>query len=152
MDLPINLPSEIEGLPSGGLEYKKPALRRDQYNGHIERQITGHAASDAAAAKFRPLGDLVLVRVLNRDAQEKKATLPNGGESLIIVPATAKKDPRTFVRIVALGPKAKALLDQLDVHVGDECVIDFGAGSLVNIDGGEHLVMKAHNIAAKVER
>ena len=92
---------------------------------------------------FRPLHDRVVVRRI--EADEKTA----GG---IILPDTAKEKPKQG-KILSLGEGK--LLDNgkrasFQVKVGDRVLFTSYAGSEVNVDGKEYLVMTEDDILAVV--
>lgn len=95
-------------------------------------------------ANIRPLGDKVVVRVL--DAEEKTA----GG---IILPDSAKKKP-TEGQIVAIGNGR--VLDNgkrntLTVKVGDKVIYSKYGGNEVTVDGEELMILDEDQIYAIVK-
>lgn len=94
---------------------------------------------------FRPLHDRVLVRRVEGD--ETTA----GG---IIIPDTAKEKPQEG-KVVAVG-KGKANEDgkvtPLDVKVKDRVLFGKYAGSEINLDGEEHIIMREDDILGIVEK
>lgn len=95
--------------------------------------------------KFRPLHDRVLVRRLEQS--EKTA----GG---IIIPDTAKEKPAEG-EIVAVGSGVRdehGKLVALDVKAGDIVLFSKWAGTEVNIDGEELLVMKESDVMGILEK
>ncbi len=94
---------------------------------------------------FRPLHDRVLLRRM--EEEEKTA----GG---IIIPDTAKEKPMT-AEVLAVGPGAFNEDGEeripLDVKVGDIVLISKWAGTEVNIDGEDLLVIKESEIMGIIE-
>lgn len=89
--------------------------------------------------KFRPLHDRVLLRRLEQD--EKTA----GG---IIIPDTAKEKPQE-AEVVAVGTGLRdenGKVIPLDVQEGDRVLFSKWAGTEVNVDGEELLVLKESDI------
>jgi chaperonin GroES len=95
--------------------------------------------------KIRPLQDRV---ILKRIAEEEKS---KGG---IIIPDTAKEKPQEG-KVVAVG-KGKlsdnGTLVPLDVKVNDRVLFGKYAGSEINIDGEEHLIMREEDILGVIEK
>lgn len=95
--------------------------------------------------KFRPLHDRVLLR---RVEQEGKTA---GG---IIIPDTAKEKPME-AEVIAVGPGT--FNDEgderipLDVKAGDRVLISKWAGTEIQIDGEELLVVKESDIMGVIE-
>ncbi len=95
--------------------------------------------------KFRPLGDRVLIKVL--EAEEKT----KGG---IVLPDTAKERPQQG-KVIAVG-KGKLLengeVKPLEVKEGDIVVFSKYAGTEVRTkDGEEYLILREDDILAIVE-
>ncbi len=95
--------------------------------------------------KFKPLGDRVLIEVL--EAEEKT----KGG---IVLPDTAKERPQQG-KVVAVG-KGKLLengeVKPLEVKKGDIVVFSKYAGTEVRTkDGDEYLILREDDILAIVE-
>ena len=94
--------------------------------------------------KIRPLHDRVIVKRIEEEETTK------GG---IIIPDTAKEKPSEG-KIVAVG-KGKALdngeVQALEVKKGDKVLFGKYAGTEINIDGVEHLIMREDDIIAIVE-
>lgn len=95
--------------------------------------------------KIRPLQDRVIVQ---RIAEEEKT---KGG---LIIPDTAKEKPQEG-KIVAVG-KGKLNEDgkitPLDVKVNDRVLFGKYAGTEINIDGEEHLIMREDDILGVIEK
>jgi len=94
--------------------------------------------------KIRPLADKVLVQRL--EAEAKTA----GG---IVLPDTAKEKPQRG-KIVSVG-KGKVLDDgttrKLEVKKGDNILFSSYAGTEIEIDGKEYLIMSESDIMAVIE-
>jgi len=94
--------------------------------------------------KFRPLNDRVLVERL--EAEEMSA----GG---IIIPDSAKEKPQKG-KVVATGP-GKRLEDgaraELTVKDGDKVLFGKYAGSEINFDGVDYLILREDDILAVIE-
>jgi len=94
--------------------------------------------------KVRPLHDRVIVKRVEEEEQTK------GG---IIIPDTAKEKP-VEGKVVAVG-KGKITEDgkvlPLQVKKGDSILFGKYAGTEINIDGEEHLIMREDDIIAIVE-
>mgnify|MGYP003574636555 FL=1 len=93
---------------------------------------------------IRPLHDRVIVKRIEEEETTK------GG---IIIPDTAKEKPSEG-KIVAVG-KGKVLdngeVQALEVKKGDKVLFGKYAGTEINIDGVEHLIMREDDIIAVVE-
>jgi chaperonin GroES len=94
--------------------------------------------------KIRPLHDRVIVKRL----EEEEAT--KGG---IIIPDTAKEKPIEG-KVVAVG--AGKILENgkkqpLEVKKGDKILFGKYAGTDIQIEGEEHLIMREEDIVAIVE-
>lgn len=94
--------------------------------------------------KIRPLHDRVIVKRIEEEETTK------GG---IIIPDTAKEKPQEG-RVVAVG-KGKVNEDgkitPLDVKVNDRVLFGKYAGTEINIDGEEHLIMREEDILGVIE-
>lgn len=94
--------------------------------------------------KIRPLQDRILVKRI--DEEEKTS----GG---IIIPDTAKEKPQEG-KVVAVG-KGKAddtgKLQPLDVKKGDKVLFSKYAGTEVNIEGEEHLIIREDDVLGVME-
>lgn len=95
--------------------------------------------------KIRPLQDRVILKRIEEEEKSK------GG---IIIPDTAKEKPQEG-RVVAVG-KGKVNEDgkvtPLDVKVNDRVLFGKYAGSEINIDGEEHLIMREEDILGVIEK
>ena len=94
--------------------------------------------------KIRPLQDRILVKRIEEEETTK------GG---IIIPDTAKEKPQEG-KIIAVG-KGKISEDgkvtPLDVKKGDKILFSKYAGTEVNIDGEEHLIIREDDVLGVVE-
>ena len=84
----------------------------------------------------KPLSDRVLI--LRNPAEEKTA----GG---LIMPDTAKEKPLAG-KVVAVGPGTSEV--KMEVKVGDEVLYGKYAGTEINVDGTDYLIMKQSDILA----
>ena len=82
-----------------------------------------------------PLSDRVLI--LPNPADEK-----TGG---LIIPDTAKEKPLAG-KVVAVGPGTSEV--KMEVKVGDEVLYGKYAGTEINVDGTDYLIMKQSDILA----
>ncbi len=88
--------------------------------------------------KIKPLADRVLVEPM--EAEEKTA-------SGIYIPDTAKEKPQRGT-VVALGPGTKDVA--MEVKKGDVVLYGKYAGTEINVDGKDYLMMKQSDILAVV--
>jgi len=99
---------------------------------------------EIAKMKIKPLHDRVIVKRVEEEEKTK------GG---IIIPDTAKEKP-VEGKVVAAGD-GKVTEDgkklPLEVKKGDRILFGKYAGTEINIDGEEHLIMKEDDIIALVE-
>ncbi len=86
---------------------------------------------------IKPLGDRVLVK--NEETEEKTA----GG---IYIPQTAQEKTQTGI-VVEVGDDK----DVIKVKKGDKIMFDKYAGTTVNVDGEDHLIMRMDDIVAIIE-
>jgi chaperonin GroES len=97
------------------------------------------------ALKFVPLHDRILVRRL-----EEQETTPGG----IIIPDTAKDKPQEG-EVLAVG-KGKINEDgkvfPLDVKAGDRILFGKYAGTDINIEGEEYLIMREDEVLGIVAK
>ena len=95
-------------------------------------------------SKIKPLGDKILVEVL--EAEEKT----KGG---IIVPDTAKEE-KTEGKVISVGP-GKTLesgkIQSPEVKSGDRVIFGKYAGDEILIDGKKHKVIKENEVLAVYE-
>ncbi|MDD4324767.1 MAG: co-chaperone GroES [Eubacteriales bacterium] len=93
--------------------------------------------------KIRPLGDRVVIRMLETEETTK------GG---IVLPSSAKEKPQV-AEIVAVGPGG--IIDGndviMEVEVGDQVLISKYAGTEVKIDDDEFTILRQGDILAIVE-
>ena len=87
--------------------------------------------------KVKPLGDRVLVKP---DAVETKTA---GG---IIIPDTAQEKTQRGV-VVAVGDDK----EKIKVSVSQKVIHDKYAGTQIQIDGVDHLILKSNDLVAVVE-
>ena len=87
--------------------------------------------------KVKPLGDRVLVKP---DAVETKTA---GG---IIIPDTAQEKTQRGV-VVAVGDDK----EKIKVSIGQKVIHDKYAGTQIQIDGVDHLLLKSNDLVAVVE-
>ncbi|MCC8087660.1 MAG: co-chaperone GroES [Rikenellaceae bacterium] len=85
---------------------------------------------------IKPLADRVLVEP--KEAEEKTA----GG---LYIPDTAKEKPLEGV-VIAAGPGTKDVT--MEVKVGDKVLYCKYAGTEINFDGNDYLIMKQGDILA----
>ena len=94
--------------------------------------------------KVRPLHDRLIVKRI--DEEEKTA----GG---IIIPDTAKEKPQEG-RVIAVGP---GKVDEdgkrrpLDVNKGDRVLFGKYAGTEIQLEGVEHLIIREDDVLAVVQ-
>lgn len=100
---------------------------------------------EGTSMKVRPLGDKVLVEVL--EAEEKT----KGG---IILPDTAKEE-KTEGKVISIG-SGKVLesgkVQPVEVKKGDRVIFGKYAGDEILIDGKKHKVLKESEILAIFEK
>jgi len=94
--------------------------------------------------KIRPLQDRIIVKRIEEEEMTK------GG---IIIPDTAKEKPQEG-KVIAAG-KGKLSEDgkvhPLDVKKGDKVLFSKYAGTEVNLDGIEHLIIREDDVLGVVE-
>jgi chaperonin GroES len=104
----------------------------------------GSSPEETGFMKIRPLQDRILVK---RIAEEETT---KGG---IIIPDSAKEKPQEG-KIVAVG-KGKLSDDgkvtPLDVKKGDKILFSKYAGTEINIEGEEHLIIREDDVLGVVE-
>ncbi len=88
-------------------------------------------------AKLEPLGNRVLVQVLEQEERTK------GG---IYLPETAKEKPQQ-ARVIAIGEEAK---EELSLEVGDVVIFPKYSGTEVRVGDEEFLILNADDVLAKV--
>ncbi len=94
--------------------------------------------------KLRPLGDRVVVKVVEKEERTKSG---------IVLPDTAKEKPQEG-EVLAVG--TGRVLDNgqkvpLEVKVGDRVIFSKYAGTEVKIEGEEYLILSERDILAIVE-
>lgn len=108
-------------------------------------QVQTKSKDCSACAKFRPLGNRVLVRRL--EAEEKL----KGG---ILLPDTAKKKQEQ-AEVIAIGT---GKLDKtgktipVPVKVGDTILLDKYSGQELKLDDQDYIIVRADDIIAIVEK
>ena len=93
---------------------------------------------------FTPLHDRVLVRRI--EGEEKTS----GG---LIIPDSAKEKPQE-ARVVAVGNgklQDDGTVTPLDVKKGDRLLFSKYAGTEVNLDGEEHLIIREDDVLGVIE-
>jgi chaperonin GroES len=90
------------------------------------------------AVNIKPLADRVLIE---RAAAEEKTA------SGIIIPDTAKEKPQRGT-VVAVGPGKKD--EPTTVSVGDSVLYGKYAGTEINIEGSDYLIMRESDLLAIV--
>ena len=94
---------------------------------------------------LRPLNDKVAVQYVKEEKEEKT-------ESGIVLPDTAKEDEKKPQQgdVIAIGNKVNEEAD-VDLNVGDRVVFDKYAGSKVNIDEEEYVILSIDDVLAVIE-
>lgn len=95
-------------------------------------------------AKIQPLGDRVLIEVL--EAEEKS----KGG---IVLPDTAKEKPQE-AKVVAVGkgkPAENGKVTPLEVKIGDKILFGKYSGTDIAIGGDEYMIIKEEDILAVIK-
>ena len=90
------------------------------------------------AKKIRPLHDRVIVKRVEEEEKTK------GG---IIIPDTAKEKPQEG-RVIAVGPgkHEDGKVIPLDVKAGDKILFGKYAGTEINLNAEEHLILREDDI------
>ena len=94
--------------------------------------------------KIRPLQDRILVKRIEEEEQTK------GG---IIIPDTAKEKPQEG-KVIAVGNGKigdDGKIQPLDVKKGDKLLFSKYAGTEVNLDGEEHLIIREDDVLGILE-
>lgn len=89
--------------------------------------------------KFKPLKDRVLVKYSEEDEKS------SGG---LYIPDTAKEKPQKG-EIIALGPGKvtdDGKLQKMDIKAGDIILFEKYAGSKINMDNTEYLIIREEDI------
>ena len=95
--------------------------------------------------KIRPLHDRIIVKRLDEEEKTK------GG---IIIPDSAKEKPMEG-EIIAAGNGKKTddgKVLKMDVKTGDRVLFSKYAGTEVQVDGVEHLIMREDDILGVIEK
>ncbi len=94
--------------------------------------------------KIRPLQDRILVKRIEEEE------VSSGG---IIIPDSAKEKPQEG-KVIAVG-KGKigedGKVQRLDVKKGDKVLFSKYAGTEVNVDGDEHLIIREDDVLGVLE-
>ncbi len=93
---------------------------------------------------IRPLGDRILVQRV-----EEESTTAGG----IIIPDSAKEKPQEG-KVVAVGngrTTDDGKVQPLDVKKGDKVLFSKYAGTEVNLDGNEHLIIREDDVLGIIE-
>jgi chaperonin GroES len=94
--------------------------------------------------KIRPLQDRILVKRIDEEETTK------GG---IIIPDTAKEKPQEG-KVIAVGNgkmTEQGKVQPLDVKKGDRILFSKYAGTEVNIEGNEHLIIREDDVLGVCE-
>ncbi len=94
--------------------------------------------------KIRPLQDRILVKRIEEEDKTK------GG---IIIPDTAKEKPQEG-KVIAVGNGKigdDGKVQPLDVKKGDKLLFSKYAGTEVNLDGEEHLIIREDDVLGILE-
>ncbi len=94
--------------------------------------------------KIRPLQDRILVKRLDEEEKTK------GG---IIIPDSAKEKPQEG-KVIAVGNGKigdDGKVQPLDVKKGDKLLFSKYAGTEVNLDGDEHLIIREDDVLGILE-
>ena len=94
--------------------------------------------------KIRPLQDRILVKRVDEEEQT------TGG---IIIPDTAKEKPQDGL-VVAVGPGKTLESGEVatpGVNAGDRILFSKYAGTDVNVDGDEHIIIREDDVLAIYE-
>jgi chaperonin GroES len=127
-------------LPNGGAAAGPPAaVHFDPPNPAI-----GSPAKERFPMKIRPLQDRILIKRIDEEETTK------GG---IIIPDTAKEKPSEG-KVIAVG-KGKVSEDgkvhPLDVKKGDRVLFSKYAGTEVQVEGDEHIIIREDDVLGVVE-
>ncbi len=94
--------------------------------------------------KFKPLKDRVLVKYSEEDEKS------SGG---LYIPDTAKEKPQKG-EVIALGPGKvtdDGKLQKMDINAGDIILFEKYAGSKINMDNMEYLIIREEDILGILE-
>jgi chaperonin GroES len=131
----------IEGLAAESAQVWEDADRDEEKD---TRYLPGPAKKEVWEMKVRPLHDRVIV--IRVDEKEKTS----GG---IIIPDTAKEKPQEG-KVVAVGPGKTAKNGRriaLDLKENDRILFGKYAGTDIEIDGIEHLILRQDDILGVME-
>jgi chaperonin GroES len=104
----------------------------------------GAATGGAQSMKIRPLQDRIIVKRIDEEETTK------GG---IIIPDTAKEKPQEG-KVIAVGKgkvKEDGTVTPLDVKKGDRVLFSKYAGTEINIEGTEHLIIREDDVLGVCE-
>ncbi len=91
--------------------------------------------------KIRPLNEKVAVKFIEEESGEEKT------ESGIVLPDTAQKDEKPQQgEIIAIGDECEA-----PINIGDTVVFDKFAGSNINVDEDEFVILDIDDVLAVIE-
>ncbi|SFL38083.1 co-chaperone GroES [Halanaerobium salsuginis] len=94
---------------------------------------------------IKPLKDRVVVKYV----EEEKEETTKGG---IVLPDTAKKDEKPQqAEVVAVGNKIAPEGEEAEVAVGDTVVFDKYAGTKVELDSEEYIILSMEDVLAVIE-
>lgn len=93
--------------------------------------------------KLKPLGDRVVIKLL-----EAEETTKSG----ILLPGTAKEKPQV-AEVLAVGPGGNVDGKEvtMEVKVGDKVVYSQYAGTTIELDDVEYIIVRQSDILAAVE-
>jgi chaperonin GroES len=91
--------------------------------------------------KLVPLGDKIVLKQL-----EAEETTKSG----IVLPGQAKEKPQE-AEVIAVGPGGNGKEVVMQVKVGDKVIYSKYAGTDVELDGEEYIIVKQNDILAIVE-
>lgn len=95
---------------------------------------------------IRPLNNRVAVKYVEKDEGEEKT---KGG---IVLPDTAKKDEKPQqAEIIAVGKNIAPEGEEAEVAVGDTVVFDKYAGTKVEIDSEELIILSIDDVLAVID-
>ncbi|KXS49611.1 co-chaperone GroES [Halanaerobium congolense] len=95
---------------------------------------------------IKPLDNRVVVQYVKKDEGEEKT---KGG---IVLPDTAKKDEKPQqAEIVAVGKNIAPEDGEAEIAVGDTVIFDKYAGTKVEIDSEEYIILSIDDVLAVIE-
>jgi len=95
---------------------------------------------------IKPLDNRVVVQYVKKDEGEEKT---KGG---IVLPDTAKKDEKPQqAEIVAVGKNIAPEDGEAEIAVGDTVIFDKYAGTKVEIDSEEYILLSIDDVLAVIE-